>query len=487
MRWRRLRVRMRRYYPRSILRVVMLGFFVVVVPLVVALITATVYVERITAENQYAVIQATRAVRYSRQLADELRAMRRNARIYEILGDESLLKAYKSRSARFRKTAHELQGQETKDVQFAQISKLLSAESAIYKKWTVLPPGSSQARAVLGQFTNLQAMVQNILARNSRVIEQTVAHMHTVSRHVRHVLLWEASASVPVAILLCALVIIWIVRPIRAVEDNIRRLGSGDFSHPILVHGPHDIEELAARLEWLRKRLGELENQKHTFLRHMSHELKTPLASVREGAGLLSDGVAGRLNSEQEEIAGILKENTLQLQQRIEDLLDFSEAQTQLSLPQRKPLRLDQVIEEAIGEQRLTARARNLRIATELEPLSMDADVSQLRSVMDNLLSNAIKYSPDHGTIWVRLCQNHDQAVLEVQDEGSGIPISDRDRVFEAFYQGDAPVSGMGHVKGSGLGLSIARQYVKSHGGNIEVVDTDEGAHIRVRLPLRRQ
>ena len=114
-----------------------------------------------------------------------------------------------------------------------------------------------------------------------------------------------------------------IARPIRQLDQAIRQMGTADFTHAIEVNGPQDLRYVGQRLEWLRTRLNELEQQQTRFLRHVSHELKTPLTAVREGAELLRDNVGGRLSPEQQEIVRIVRENTLSLQKLIEDLLTY--------------------------------------------------------------------------------------------------------------------------------------------------------------------
>ncbi len=101
-------------------------------------------------------------------------------------------------------------------------------------------------------------------------------------------------------------------------------MGNGELSQTVKIDGPQDLQRLGEKLEWLRLSLLELEKQKTTFLQHVSHELKTPLTSIREGAGLLSEGIAGQLTDKQKEIAAILLANSIQLQKRIEDLLNFN-------------------------------------------------------------------------------------------------------------------------------------------------------------------
>ena len=116
-----------------------------------------------------------------------------------------------------------------------------------------------------------------------------------------------------------------IARPIRQLDLAIRQMGSADFTHAIKVTGPQDLRYVGQRLEWLRGRLSELEQQQAQFLRHVSHELKTPLTAVREGAELLRDDVGGKLTPEQRDIVRIVRDNTLSLQQLIEDLLAYQQ------------------------------------------------------------------------------------------------------------------------------------------------------------------
>src|SRR5439155_770794 len=115
----------------------------------------------------------------------------------------------------------------------------------------------------------------------------------------------------------------YISRPIAEIDAAIRQLGGADFSRPIAVRGPADLRYLGRRLDWLRRRLDEFETQKNRFLRHVSHELKTPLTALREGAELLHDEVAGPLAPPQHQVVSIMRDNSVKLQRLIEELLDY--------------------------------------------------------------------------------------------------------------------------------------------------------------------
>src|SRR6185503_20019354 len=109
-------------------------------------------------------------------------------------------------------------------------------------------------------------------------------------------------------------------------------------------------------------------------------------------------------------------------------------------------------------------------------------DFDMLKVALDNLLSNAIKFSPQGATIRIRAVRNGTQVALDVIDEGPGIPPDERDRIFEPFFQGSRP--GAGAVRGTGIGLSVVKEYVTAHGGSIEVLRSGRGAHLRMKLPL---
>jgi len=241
---------------------------------------------------------------------------------------------------------------------------------------------------------------------------------------------------------------------------------------------------LGEQLDWLRERLVTLEAQKTRFLQHISHELKTPLTALREGSDLLSSGVVGNLNAEQREIARILQHNSIELRKLIEGLLNYSAVHAQTSYLDARIVPLNDLVRRVLEDRKLAIVAKGIRIELDTENLAAYCDEAKIRVVLDNLLSNAVKFSPDRGLITFRLYKEKDDAVFEVSDEGPGIPQPEREKVFEAFYKGaDPPLAA---VKGSGLGLSIVKEYVTLHGGRIEILE-GPGAHFRIRLPRQQK
>jgi len=471
------------YRPKSILRLILAGFLLVTFPLMVALVVATVAVDRLVGHSQNALLQSVLVTQGTQVLEEAITAMERNARQYQVLGDKVLLDVYLENHDRFIDTSRSLELLELEQGQLKLLEELIIGEDELHAVLVTYPHDAAETEAALSAFTALAQIAQQILIDNQSLISRGAEQIRDQAKKVQRLLVLQAVALVPLVLVLTMFFAYLIARPIRQVDQAIRRLGDGDFSMPAAVRGPRDLEQLGNRLDWLRDRLLELEQEKTKFLQHISHELKTPLTTIREGTELLREQVVGKLNGEQREIAGILHDNSLQLQKLIEDLLNFSSLRSRSSHVLHEPVELHTVIEDVLEDHKLAMLARKLVLQASLDPVTVSGDQEKLRIIVDNLVSNAIKYSPDGSELSVSLSASADDATIDVVDAGPGIPAAEREQVFEAFYQG-APAS-KGHVRGSGLGLSIAREYAQAHGGDIHVIDSDEtGAHLQVVLPL---
>jgi two-component system sensor histidine kinase GlrK len=262
----------------------------------------------------------------------------------------------------------------------------------------------------------------------------------------------------------------WMInRPIKQLKASIQQLGQADLRPLPAISGPQDIVELGREIDWLRLRLQTLEEQKLRFLRHVSHELKTPLASLREGVALLDDELAGSLNPRQRTIVGIMDSGSRDLQKRIEDLIRYGSMMRDATQPPAAPQALADALDVVLARQRLALDARRISVETQLAAPTLQADRGQLETVLDNLLSNAVKFSPEGGRILVKSAPADGATEVWVCDQGAGIPEAERTRIFEPFFQGARQPASV--VRGSGLGLSIVRESLLAVGGSIEVVD----------------
>jgi len=476
---------MKFFRPKSILRLILIGFVLVALPLIIALVVATVSVDRLVTQSQHALFQSVQVATGTQVLLESLTAMERNARQYQVLGDAVLLDVYKENRTRFVDTARSLKAMDLAGNQRNLLHQLFSAEREVHLVFSSPPHNDPDAIAAVQKYTELAQTAQQILEDNQALINRGLEQIQSVAQEVQHTLIMEAVALIPIAILLMVIFTVLITRPINQIDRAIRRLGDGTFNSPVVITGPRDLEQLGERLNWLQDRLLELEQEKTKFLQHISHELKTPLTTIREGAELMDEQIVGSLNSQQREIAHILHENSIQLQKLIEDLLDFSILQSHQSRTLHAGVELDALIEEVLEDHKVALLSRQLELSKSLEAVSLVGDREKLRTLVDNLVSNAVKYSPLGSRLSVSLSTRDSQAVIEVADSGPGIPWAERERVFEAFFQGEP--AARGHVRGSGLGLSIAREHAQAHGGDISVVECEaSGACLRVVLPLEQ-
>ena len=347
------------------------------------------------------------------------------------------------------------------------------------------PRESVESEKAIAEFSSLTELARAILLQSNKMINRQLDSMQRAGVQAQQILVWQALAVILGTILFATIFITLISRPIRQIRQAIRQLGKGDFSTEIAIAGPRDLETLGHGLDWLRCRLFELEQAKRKFLGQVSHELKTPLTAMREGVELLAEGVVGQLNPQQLEIVRILQDKTRHLQELIENLLNFSMAHARTAALSRQPVSLNRLLNEVATDHKPAMLAKDLEIDLSSSEVSILGDDEKLRIVIDNLFSNAVKYSPDGGRIHVSLQRQDNCAVLDVVDTGPGLDETDKDKIFEAFFQGASP-SGGSALKGNGLGLAIAREYLSAHEGTIELVDDlPSGAHFRVTLPMR--
>jgi two-component system sensor histidine kinase GlrK len=173
------------------------------------------------------------------------------------------------------------------------------------------------------------------------------------------------------------------------------------------------------------------------------------------------------------------------LQRLIENLLSYSAWQAQNRGLDLSEFKIDALVRPVVDSHRLSIANARQRVELRLEDVMIAADRGKMTLVMDNLLSNALKFTPQNGTVQVLAhVVGDDEWMLEVIDDGPGVAEADRDRIFDAFYQGSTPQGGL--VRGTGIGLSVVREFVAAHGGTVELVGSEAGgAHFRVRLPRR--
>ena len=472
-----------RFYPKSFPMLILAGFSLAVLPLIFALVNNAISVHELSTKSQRAVSNAVQATQNSRLLIEQLTGMERSARQYSILGEPTLFQGYQAGHEDFIATVKRMRSLSLPREQAKALNELAQTENIIFGKLTSMRSDPKHLGAVVDHYQVLGSLARSLDNTGAAIVAREVGSMQGLSKEVQDFIYWQIVALVPVALFLVVGATFLILKPIRQIEAALRRLGDGDFTHTVSVSGPRDLEALGRQLDWVRLRLAELEEQKTRFMRQVSHELKTPLSAVREGAELLGDGSVGPLSGDQLEVCRILRQNALKLQRLIEDLLNYHTVQFQKSGLNVKRMELAAILSRVAEAHRLPVRAKEIKLKIECPRIWLEADENKLEVILDNLFSNAVKFSPPFGVVAATAQISGGHVLIDVIDEGPGIAVGERDKVFDPFYQGSAKPQGP--VKGTGLGLAIVREYVMAHRGRVQVIqDRTAGAHMRVSLPI---
>src|SRR5688572_5735382 len=474
MRWAR---------PKSLSGLMLLGLALIAGPLLVAVVDAAIQIRSQSRDSQELVQDGVRTARLTQSMFADIASLGRLVRLYQILGDAKVLDTYRETDQRLAQTRTDLAGVLDDPATRNDLEQFATMHNEIAGAVGATPPGSTAFASISGRIDRLNELAANIATSSNQQIDMRLAEMNRQTQGTQKRLFWQSALLAPLTLVAILALTLSIGRPLRAIDRAISELGRGTFSRSIEVSGPRDLERLGAQLEWLRLRLLDLAQERNRFLRHMSHELKTPLANIREGAELLMDGAVGPLDNAQREVVAILRDNGIKLHRLIENLLSFSAWQKESVGLDLTEFRLRPLVKQVLESQQLTVVSQRVRLEVKVDDLMLRADRGKVRLIIENLLSNAIKYSPKGGTVYLHAAKQDTQLVIDVADTGAGIPPEERARVFEAFYTGRPPAGVQ--VKGTGIGLSVVLEFVNAHGGTIEIVDGEyTGAHFRIRMPV---
>ena len=461
--------------PRSLLQVVLMGFVLVLMPLGGMIWHDSQALDHLSQLTSDELERAVRDTRRATLLTTQAIDLERTLRRYAVLGDERILTSYQQQLASYR------------DQLAAHQSSIPDAEAyggieqALVWLDSLQDLARAKAESNSPKFDEFNEANQQLEIITRSQVDDHVSKVRATIAALMTEIWWVSGFVAVLSLLLVLLFTYLIIHPVRQIESRILSLGAGVEPDKRPVDGPAELVLLGERIGWLHDKLKELEQQKYQFLRHVSHELKTPLAVLREGADLLSEQLVGPLTPDQQEICQMLEENSRRLQTLIERLLDFNRL-SQQEVFTLTPVALAPLLSELSAEYRLALESKQISVHLPTDPITLQAEPYRLRLILDNLFSNAVSYGASGGQIWIRAGQDGNGSWLEVANEGPAIPLAERERIFEPFEQGSIVRQGL--LKGSGMGLSIARESAMSLGGELVLVE-DEQADVCFRLTLK--
>lgn len=466
------------FIARSIRQLTIIGFVAVAALLISALIVTARQLDGLSEQSQETVAAATNAMSASRQLIEQSIAMERNARQFGVLGDETLRQLYRDRRADFLSNLSQIEALDVDEEVLRVTAQMREREQTSFASLDTADPIGANTLEI----PELANQAYRIADAIGAWIDVQQSELLTRSEQTKRTLSVQALLFIGAAAALAMLFIWLITRPLQQINRAINNIGSGAYDQQITIAGPQDLQALGKRLDWLRGRLQELEQHRSSFLRHVSHELKTPLASMQEGAALLNDGIVGSLSESQREISMIIANNCVRLQNLIEDLLRHNSQNFEVLDFMPEAMNFDELVLGVVEAHRLAITTGKIRLQNNMDKCVVSADPERLRVIIDNLFTNALKFSPSGGVIELRMYSERANAVFEIQDQGPGVDEDDRENIFEAFFQGAQ--QSLRPFSGSGLGLAIARDYAIAGGGELTLRKSPKGACFRLIFPL---
>lgn len=449
----------------SLKQLVLLSFLVVVTPFGVLIFYATNALVEQSAQGRVLAQQALEVTRRGQQLEQLAEDITRSARQYQVIAKPEIKERLEQFVQEYKQqlTVHSFILPE--DSNRRAISSLLESIEN-----TAVPEDNS----LLSFTRTLNQQIDLILDSRLQALNETAQKTQA-----------QLSSLAILLLTIEALLILFfsmsIIRPVKRVAARIRALGTGEEYTGSKVGGPDELIHIDQQLDWLTERLAEVENEKQRFLRHMSHELKTPLTTLREGSDLLADQITGDLNENQMEIASLLQKNSRELQSLIEQLLDYSR------LSQHEPVamqtvHLGPILTESIEPYKLLIEQKGISVKMPESDASLYTDRAMLLRILSNLISNAALYGSESGRLDISFHTDAEQFHIDITNDGPTIPKADLPHLFEPFYQGQNRRKGP--VKGSGIGLSIVRDAAESIGAKVELVlNINNRVGFRIHLP----
>jgi two-component system sensor histidine kinase GlrK len=433
----------------------------------------------------------------------QLDDLEENASKYLVTGDEGYLEAYRRSRRAFTGSLQQLRDLPLTGDEQVEVELLSGLWNAFLR--TVSLGASADSLAADGDLSARLADVANEvepLRRQTLRVSQasqlamaaTVELSTAAARRASRMSGGAGVAAALAAVLLALIIVRSISERLGQLKRGAQGVAEGDFSVRVDTQGSDEFSEVAQTFNAMTERLGELDRMKRDFLSQVSHDLKTPLASIHETNQLLLDQLPGELNEKQRHLLRLTTRSADRLSIMIGKLLDMARLDAGAIEYEFREHEVGALIRAAVLEIISQAADRGLRIETELpnRAVHIECDGDRVTQVVINLLENAVKFSDPGSRVVVRVeCldggafqlatpstreRGGEVARISVLDRGPGIPSADKRRIFDRFHQ--AASAGRDTERGVGLGLAICREIATAHAGEVQVTDRSGGGSV---------
>jgi two-component system, NtrC family, sensor histidine kinase GlrK len=472
---------------------IFLGFSLVIVVLAAVGVLGLRAVGRLVSVNREIASEALPALRLTSGVRDTLQTMARLEARFVVLRDRRYADLWRESAAHARADLARLadlvhSGPEASHLAGARMAfdryhaAVLEAQKVLTTepKPAVVTVDESPTRPLGEQVqAELEALQQATHAR----VQRAQAEVARLERRTWNGVIVALATALVLALLTTAVIALRITRSLRRLSVATASVAAGSFREPIPAGGRDEVGVLARSFNAMVDRLQKHDELKEEFFATLSHELRSPITSVREAAHLLADGVPGPLTAKQGRLVDIIRRSTERLLRLVNQILDVSRLRAGLLPLEFVPLDLDWLVARAVDELRPQADEARVTLVRERvgTRFTVLGDEDRLVQVVVNLLANAVRFTPVGGRVTVRLVDAGSECELQVEDTGVGIPAAEMPHIFESYRQAH-PGKG-----GTGLGLAIVRGLVHAHGGRVTAESQEgKGSRFSVLLPRDR-
>lgn len=307
-------------------------------------------------------------------------------------------------------------------------------------------------------------------------IDQTVIDEATAShlaRGIKSAILYASVVGVTLIIIVARRIII----PITKLTEATKKVAVGEFDVKVNTKRRDEIGDLTKNFNLMVNELNSIDHLRKDFVRNVSHELKTPIASIQGFAKLLADDNISK--QEKDEYINIILEETSRLSNLSSNMLKLSKFENQEIVTNKRTYKLDEQLRKAIMMFEEQINQKNIKITLTAEPIIITQDEDLIMEIWINLLNNAVKYTEENGEIEVIAERQNEYVIVQVKDNGIGIEKEKQTRIFERFYQAESSHA----TEGSGLGLAIVKRIVELTDSKIEI-ESEKGKGTTFRVYL---
>lgn len=337
----------------------------------------------------------------------------------------------------------------------------------------------------------VRALRNTLTALNSALGEkglQNYMNMAVIARNTQRLMVVAEIVLLLVTLLIAFFVARKITRPLARLKIAVDRMAMQDFDVRIEKMPDHEVGNLARAFEQLAARLKEAESYKSAILSQFTHEMKSPLGSIKQATQLLESSLTGQtISGQQKRFLDIIKGNYERLYRLINNILHSSSYQMDKIRLKYSDVNMVKLVTEVLVLLSPAIKDKHIQVKLKFSSreIPVQADRERMSEVIQNIIENAVKFSDKGTTLTVSVVSKFPMVIIQVKDEGIGIPEKEIPYIFERLYR--ASNSGKISVKGTGLGLYICSQIVRAHGGQIDVRSRPEqGTRVKIQIPVNR-